>query len=778
MACYSVKEGDKENPRDFTILEDGRKGCAAKVTGGGDMIALGWRKDGDDYILAAGKALPAGELVIQDRLSEALERLLGREKADLYAARELIVDDMPGLEICGGVEFTEGKETIFYALYLSDGSEGYLIAGFGSGEPETSFDELCGAARTFYRGEQPATFFRGKADDEMYEAIRCMAADTRPSADMNWDIVNVTFKVAEGKAAGKASIVVISKDGVASFEPEDIFGDKDISEAFSSMVAEIPNAYDISGFTITNFRDGRYGVTFYPVMEDDGEDGDSCGHDHSHDHDRGLEAYWDGEEDSPRPDGELGGDIPELEPAIMELGRVMAGAFGPGWKHGMGLITTDGEYFSLAAFSSEGGSFISPDIPESLDEPLDRMINELGDLLDEGYPGWDAFGFAFEMDSETGEPEAASVRYEVFDFDIYLDASDDEADEENDYLLPLADLFYEELNENHVCVSAVTFKIASSPDGLFVIEPASRSTPEGIGRLKSFDGLMPEIYPYIEELFSKRTDGNVVSVTLFPGGRVGFTLDYAEETQVVDRKNLPELLRESGLLKYEGHIKSLIRDEILAVAYEVDTEEALPADVSKMGGVPCLPAGEPWPLASDKMPMTFVAQINLTEASPFDRYGLLPEKGLLSFFYYGRTSECAVIYTADTESLEPASPGDGLPETEEFLPARIRLVPSISLPYAGDDGEKAAFLKTEAEREAYDVIASCVGKTKMFGYADIIRAEMEPTYPRPVRLLFQAASENLCDMRWGDAGTLYFWIYEDDLKAGRFDKCWCVMQSY
>ena len=31
---------------------------------------------------------------------------------------------------------------------------------------------------------------------------------------------------------------------------------------------------------------------------------------------------------------------------------------------------------------------------------------------------------------------------------------------------------------------------------------------------------------------------------------------------------------------------------------------------------------------------------------------------------------------------------------------------------------------------------------------------------------------------WGDGGMLYFWIREEDARAGRFDRAWAVLQCY
>ena len=55
----------------------------------------------------------------------------------------------------------------------------------------------------------------------------------------------------------------------------------------------------------------------------------------------------------------------------------------------------------------------------------------------------------------------------------------------------------------------------------------------------------------------------------------------------------------------------------------------------------------------------------------------------------------------------------------------------------------------------------------------------------PVRLLqhapwqgtgLQLDSDDAAKMMWGDAGRLYFWIRDQDLRERRFDKTWMIYQ--
>ena len=220
-------------------------------------------------------------------------------------------------------------------------------------------------------------------------------------------------------------------------------------------------------------------------------------------------------------------------------------------------------------------------------------------------------------------------------------------------------------------------------------------------------------------------------------------------------------------------------------------------------------------------PLTFLAQIDLSEAHPFDRDGVLPDKGMLYFFYETETMKwgfdpedkgCArVYYFEKTEGFTALNAPEEL--SDEFVIPEIRMsfgsgksipsyeemdihIPSYDMDY--DDYEKLL------EKNGIENICE---RHKLLGYADLIQGEalsdceavsrgvymgspeaynkLSKAEKEDIKLhaadwvlLFQMAS--ICDREpeviWGDMGNLYFYIRKDDIKAGRFDRVQLTLQ--
>ena len=67
---------------------------------------------------------------------------------------------------------------------------------------------------------------------------------------------------------------------------------------------------------------------------------------------------------------------------------------------------------------------------------------------------------------------------------------------------------------------------------------------------------------------------------------------------------------------------------------------------TRLGGLPDLPEGEPWPTTSAGDPMIFVGQLDLEELAPTSIAGELPDHGLMTWFYGPTGSEFAIGWSA------------------------------------------------------------------------------------------------------------------------------------
>ncbi|MCR5681632.1 MAG: DUF1963 domain-containing protein [Clostridiales bacterium] len=285
-------------------------------------------------------------------------------------------------------------------------------------------------------------------------------------------------------------------------------------------------------------------------------------------------------------------------------------------------------------------------------------------------------------------------------------------------------------------------------------------------------------------------------------------------------------------------LRPFVRNEIRVIpGEEVDT---LPVGVSKIGGLPDVPADFVWPTYEEdghSLPLCFLAQIDCRIASAADREGLLPQEGLLSFFYELDTMKwgfdpadrgsARVYWFPDLTSLcrTPPPPEFGWPDWMEGpLPCLpLTFEPRPSVPCYED------FCETEEERrilpqfpsghfwEYYDEAARSLGwdeesaeaeRSKLLGWPDILNNPMfvdceavtggfyigddgwmdRLTYEEKVTmhrraledwiLLFQLGTLRAGDraIYWGDAGHLFFWIRREDLARRDFSKIWMIMQ--
>ena len=280
----------------------------------------------------------------------------------------------------------------------------------------------------------------------------------------------------------------------------------------------------------------------------------------------------------------------------------------------------------------------------------------------------------------------------------------------------------------------------------------------------------------------------------------------------MDRSEFRAALQQAGLGK---HADALVDAARPSVRLEVDTElDHDRVGASRLGGDPDLPTGAEWPRKSG-VPLSFVAQLDLAELTPYDLEGVLPSDGLLSFFYDATTQQAwgfdpadrgswDVRHVAAAEELRRTPAPDDLGPDGRLRPVGWR--PRGELAFATFDSLVVDRLGlTRDETIAYSDQLESEEDTihRVHGHPDPIQSgEMQLECqlasngvfvgdpegyqdPRALdlgpgaddwRLLLQVDSDEAADVMWGDLGRIYYWIRDDDLAARRFDRSWLVLQ--
>jgi uncharacterized protein YwqG len=293
----------------------------------------------------------------------------------------------------------------------------------------------------------------------------------------------------------------------------------------------------------------------------------------------------------------------------------------------------------------------------------------------------------------------------------------------------------------------------------------------------------------------------------------------------MDIDKLRAMLEEIGLEKYFDLLQQNSKNTIRLYLQKA-VEEKISVGQSKIGGRPDLPKEISWPTQTNDViakadkfgtvkqvsaieSLSFVAQINLTEASQYDTENLLPKSGLLYFFYSASQDawglDCqdkdafrVIFWDGNFDELQRADFPNDLDDYARYKACTVEMKPEISLPSEGDE-----IYNDFTEDESYEFWENYVGEMhRILGYPDIIQDNMEVECETAInkifysdqvernepktlksnakewRLLFQIDTNETSEMTWGDCGRLYFWIKKDDLLNKNFEKSWFGLQCY
>ncbi len=280
-------------------------------------------------------------------------------------------------------------------------------------------------------------------------------------------------------------------------------------------------------------------------------------------------------------------------------------------------------------------------------------------------------------------------------------------------------------------------------------------------------------------------------------------------------------------MDYKNEIIKMMRNSI---ALDIGGEGNCSVGATRFGGVPDVPHNFQWQYYNGKgitpapRPLAFIAQFNCEELSQYDKENLLPDKGVLSFFY-DLNYECwgfdpkdkgsaRVFWFENVEELKPAKLPEDLDEACRLPCLSIKLHSTPSYPAFEDFS-----LTRDNMIRHWDEFDMSVGRIdiekrdvnhKLLGWPMVIQNNMtmecelikrgyylggawDNITPQDKQesidhslkdwiLLFELDSFTDTDKDYelmlGDEGSLYFYIRREDLEKRNFDDIWLIFQCF
>jgi len=282
------------------------------------------------------------------------------------------------------------------------------------------------------------------------------------------------------------------------------------------------------------------------------------------------------------------------------------------------------------------------------------------------------------------------------------------------------------------------------------------------------------------------------------------------------KQRIVEQARQRGLVRVADQLSSLLTPSIRLKARAVP-EEKLGVGSTHLGGTPDFAPGMSWPDCRG-VPMAFLGQIRLSDVAALDHDARLPHSGMLYFFYEAQEQVwgfdpkdqgnwIVIHFDKDLATLQRATPPANLPEESRFQCCQIAFSLEITAP-PYDSVSVEHLQLSEAEGNAYANLLDALDRTepihRLLGYPEPIQGDMQGECQFVANGVFAGGGADVSDARreelekgitdwqrlfqldsdeslatmWGDAGRVYFWIREQDLKNQDFGKALLVLQCY
>ncbi len=281
----------------------------------------------------------------------------------------------------------------------------------------------------------------------------------------------------------------------------------------------------------------------------------------------------------------------------------------------------------------------------------------------------------------------------------------------------------------------------------------------------------------------------------------------------MNKADIQVAFQAAGMTRLTKDIDALAKSSIRLTTTPI-TESTLELGASKLGGVPDVPPDFVWPEWKG-LPQSFIAQIRLKDAHPYDVDGVLPTQGILWFFYDAQQQTFgadptdrggwSVLFAEQSTHLQHATVPTTLPTVSQFQACAMSFSNEITLslqPHL----ELLNFDWTDEEQQKYETFIATFPTqedraaihNRLLGNPETLQDDMrlqcqyvsngvtDESDPKAKelakdmlewQLLFQVDSDEHAGMRWANAGLLYYWLKKVDLQTRQFAASWLVLQS-